>query len=340
MRGAERTFRDLLDGLLGVRDAERLLARVAVPEAFKDLEPCQDVPRALVAQALNMVLLARSMSEVPDLARYAEEIAAGANPRRIFLDHGAVRSVRHVACGQLPVGQASFSRFLEPLGYREAETYPLPGLRMLGHAWRHEDYPEEVAQYFISELNVDAFSPEFQRVVARIVGTSKDPLSEGSKQALSTLALCGSLPCGEAIALIDNLVACFGRHHDPPRWDDYQRLLEESAEMAWIATEGHTFNHATDRIADVDAQAELERALGRRIKASVEVSSAGSVRQTAFEATTVWRPFLDDAGERIERPVPGSFFELISREQRPDGGGLDLRFDASNAQGIFAMTRR
>jgi hypothetical protein len=37
--------------------------------------------------------------------------------------------------------------------------------------------------------------------------------------------------------------------------------------------------------------------------------------------------------------VPGSFFEFITRAPLPDGSGLDLAFDAANAQQIFAMTR-
>ena len=76
--------------------------------------------------------------------------------------------------------------------------------------------------------------------------------------------------------------------------------------MAWIATEGHTFNHATDRVPDVDAAAAEQRALGRRIKASVEVSRAGSVRQTAFEAVRVWRTFIDEEGAEVQHLVPGS----------------------------------
>jgi hypothetical protein len=36
--------------------------------------------------------------------------------------------------------------------------------------------------------------------------------------------------------------------------------------------------------------------------------------------------------------VPRSFYEFISRDPFPDGSGLDLGFDAGNAQGIFKMT--
>jgi hypothetical protein len=46
--------------------------------------------------------------------------------------------------------------------------------------------------------------------------------------------------------------------------------------------------------------------------------------------------FHDLAGA-VRRLVPGSFYEFITREPLPNGG-LDLRFDSANAQGIFKMT--
>ncbi len=317
-----------------------LLERVHLcPELLKPSD-AGALPRALIAQALNFALLARSVSEVPDLARYVDERIGGVGGRTLVLDHGAVRSVLSEHAGDLPSGQLAFTRFLEPLGYYEADLYPLPALRMQGHAWRHRDLPEDVAQYFISELDLSAFSAPFQRAAERTLSTSIDPLSAASKERLAALSEAGVLSLDDAHALVDNLVACFARQHAPCAWSDYEILVEESAEMAWIATEGHTFNHATDRVPDVVALSEELRALGRPLKAKVEHSSAGTVRQTAFRAVTVWRPFRGVDGAHELKPVPGSFFEMISRDPHPDRPGLDLRFDASNAQGIFAMTRR
>lgn len=107
-----------------------------------------------------------------------------------------------------------------------------------------------------------------------------------------------------------------------------------------MATEGCAFNHATDRVADVDAVACEQRALGRPIKDNVEVSRSGSVRQTAFKADPVARTFGTDNGETTMM-VPGSFYEFISRDVIANADGtrqLDLRFDSMNAEGIFKMT--
>ena len=65
------------------------------------------------------------------------------------------------------------------------------------------------------------------------------------------------------------------------------------------------------------------------------------MRQTAFRADPVDREFQDGAGTVIRR-VPGSFYEFITRDLIADSATgeqkLDLRFDSSNAQGIFKMT--
>ena len=108
-----------------------------------------------------------------------------------------------------------------------------------------------------------------------------------------------------------------------------------------MATEGCAFNHATDRVADVDAVACEQRALGRPLKDTIEVSRSGSVRQTAFKADPVVRSFQGDAGAMTTLTVPGSFYEFISRDVITAADGtrqLDLRFDSMNAQGIFKMT--
>ncbi|WP_020207190.1 2-oxoadipate dioxygenase/decarboxylase family protein, partial [Cupriavidus sp. WS] len=149
-------------------------------------------------------------------------------------------------------------------------------------------------------------------------------------------------PLADAARLVPQLAACFERHHAAPALADYELLLKESAEMAWISTEGNAFNHATDRVADVRAVADAQRGLGRPIKDTVEVSRSGRVLQTAFKADPVERGFVGADGAIVKRTVPGSFYEFITRDFVPategTAGTLDLSFDAGNAQGIFKMT--
>jgi len=321
----------LLGSVLGEAGARSAFEQLHVAPAL--LEPVGPfVTRAELAQALNMALFVGVMQRVPEGAAYVADCERVGN--RVVFDHGALRTVAWPS-GALPPGEAAITRVLRPLGFVHAETYPLPKLMMTGRSWRHQDFPEDIAQFFVSELHPEQFSGEFQAAVSRVVGASRDPLSAADTAALERLARDGRLPLAEALALLPHLLSCFERQHPLFSLDDYALLKRESAEMAWIATEGNAFNHATDRVTDIETLAERQRTLGRPIKDRVEVSRSGRVRQTAFRAAQVQRQFLHD-GHVISQAVPGSFHEFIQRER--DGSGLDLRFDAGNATGIFKMT--
>lgn len=297
------------------------------------------VDRAMLAAALNIVLFGDLLDRVASGASYvAERRAAG---ERIRFDHGALRTIRFPdrATGALPAGEAAFTRILAPLGYQLAGVYPLPKLRMTGRAYAHADAPDLLPQFFLSELHVDQFDDRFAQAADAVFSSSRDPLSDATGKALQRLADGGDLDLATAEAALADLVAAFGRQHAVPRLADYAALLDQSAEAAWIATEGNAFNHATDRLADVTVLSDAERAAGRPIKDRIEVSTSGRVRQTAHRAAMVSRPFLDATGDTVMRDVPGSFYEFIARDIDPATGKLDLAFDSGNATGIFAMTR-
>lgn len=325
----------LVRAVLPAADADRVLAAVELG-LDADADHLEDrIGRADLATALHVVLLADLLHAVPSAAAYVDD--ASAEGRTVLLDHAAVRTVAWPA-GALPPGREQVTRLLEPLGYERHATYDLARLRMTGHAYAHLDRPEEVPQWFVSELHPDTFSPAFQEAVTRVLAGSVDPLDDTGRDLLGRLGRDRGLPADDGAALLAALRRCFGRHHPLPTDRDLDLLAAESPEMAWIATEGTTCNHLTDRVADVEAVASAERSAGRPIKDTVEVSASGRVRQTAHRAAPVVRVLRTVEGDAVERTVPGSFFEVISRDRLPDGP-LDLAFDAANATGIFAMTR-
>ncbi|MCW3480344.1 DUF1338 domain-containing protein [Neisseriaceae bacterium JH1-16] len=329
----------LLEASAGRDSAAALFEMIAV-DAPLLAEAGDSVPRVILAQAMNMLLFAKNLDVVPEGKRYVDEkLAAGG---QVVFDHGALRTVAAANTGALPIGELAFKRFLEPLGFAVAGLYPLARLKMTGRAYCHVDAPESVAQFFVSELHVDQFSPAFQKAVDNVVKGSRDPLNDRDKALLVKLADARVLPFAEAVELLPKLVGCFAVQHDTPAMADYETLLAESAEMAWISTEGNCFNHATDHVDDVFAVADVLRAQGLPIKDKVEVSANGSVRQTAFKATQVERQFRVADGALVSRVVPGSFYEFITRDVIADPATgeqkRDLRFDSSNAQGIFKMT--
>ncbi len=304
------------------------------------VESAGSVSRSVFAMALNALLFHDLLSRVPTGAAYvADRRRQG---ERIVFDHGALRTIRFAKgpTGRLPAGYEAFSRILEPLGYHVAGTYPLDALRMTGRGFAHRWFPETLPQFFVSELHVERFSKEFQAAALRVFGNSRDPLTANVQSVLADFAAEGRCNLKLAAPALRDIVASFSRCHDTPTLADYRILLAESPECAWIATEGCCFNHATDRVADVAMTACAQRSLGRPMKATIETSAAGTVRQTAFKADAVKRTFRTAEGD-VELSVPGSFYEFISRDciNGPDGKPrLDLRFDTGNAQGIFKMT--
>ena len=315
--------------------AQPLLDQILLPDAIVRSQGGL-VARAVLAAAINLELLADLLRRVPSGRAYFADVVRDGG--RLLFDHGAMRTVALGGMGQLPAGQAAITRVLEPLGYESTHTYPMPRLKMTGRSHTQCDFPEALPQFFVSELHPEQFSHAFQEAVHRVTEESTDPLDAGDLILLARLRKEHVLPLADAVRLLPKLVACFSRRHSVPRLADYEALRAESAEMAWIATEGNAFNHATDRVLSLTDVVTRQRALGRRVKERVEISASGRVRQTALHADPVMREFIVADGTIVQREVPGSFFEFIERAHLPGEERLDLAFDTNNAQGIFKMT--
>jgi hypothetical protein len=328
------TLSTVLEHIVGADRAARLSKVLVVPQPLlSDTTPT--VSRAMLAQLLNMLLFEDLLARVPMAAVYVEDCLR--DGKTVLHDHGAVRTVALEGMGALPKGEEAITRLLRPLGYERNGVYPLERLKMTGRSYAQADYPEEIAQFFVSELHTERFSPEFQAAVKSVIETSVDSLTLAAAALLAKVEAEGALSIEEAIELLPVLVRCFGRQHATPTVAAYETLKAESAEMAWISTEGNAFNHATDRVADVDALTVAQKALGRPMKEVVETSRSGRVKQTAFLAAKVVRQFRSETG-MVDREVPGSFIEFITRLPLEDSPALDLSFDSSNAQAIFKMT--
>lgn len=322
----------LVSAATGPQRARDVLDTLAIDPALGGIGDVAS--RAQVAMALNAALFADLLDRVPSAARYVAGVREAGT--RIVFDHGALRTIDG-ATGELPNGFLAFKRILEPLGYEVTGVYPLPRLRMTGRAFAHRDMAEAIPQFFVSELHCAELPEDAQEACKSVFDQSRDPLGPVETGALLALSATGEIPLDRACAALPGLVAAFGSHHPEPLLDDYTTLLHHSKEAAWIATEGNAFNHGTDRVPDVIALSAELKAAGLPMKANVEVSANGRVRQTALLADKVSRRFRMSGGGFATREVPGSFYEFISRDPLPEGG-LDLTFDSSNATGIFAVT--
>jgi hypothetical protein len=327
----------LVASTVGQPAADWLKHRVDVPQGLQEFSWSEGaIHRVWLAEALNLCLFHKLVEAVPDGLRYVDEQFESG--RKVVFDHGAIRTVDWAENGELPRGRQAFSRLLEPLGFTDVRTYPLTKLNMTGWGYRQMDLPEDIAQFFVSELHPGRLSEAFQSAVGRVVGSSRDPLSREDLSILKRLQTTRHCSVEEATRLLPGLYRAFARQHGVVREEDYRQLLSESAEMAWIATEGNSFNHLTDRVADLEATVEEQIRRERPMKDSIEVSGSGRVMQTAYKACTVNRDLLNAEGALKTHQLPGSFVEFIQRKIDPENGKIDLNFDSSNAQGIFKMT--
>jgi hypothetical protein len=338
MKPHRGVLRQTLETIIGPERTDRLFQALVIHSSIaEDTGP--QVSRAVIAQALNMLLFEDLLARVPAAKTYVDRCLL--EGKTVMHDHGAVRTVALSGMGALPAGEQAITRILRPLGYTLNGLYPLERLRMTGRSHTQSDFPEDIAQFFISELHPERFSAEFLAAADRVTATSTDPVTPQAESLLKKLEEARALTVNEAATLLPILVSCFGRQHKEAALADYEILLAESPEMAWISTEGNAFNHATDRVDDVDQLAAEQKALGQPMKDSVETSQSGRVRQTAFRAARVKRVFRTADGTTVEKEVPGSFYEFITRLHLPEKDGkapLDLSFDSSNAQAIFKMT--
>ena len=215
----------LVKGLLGGSAADALFTQLEIdPRIVKPVG--ETVSRAEMAQALNMALFYDLHERVPEGHDYVQDVMAAG--QKITFDHGALRTVAWPS-GALPPGEAAISRVLRPLGFQVADVYPLPRLKMTGRAWAHADFPETIAQFFVSELHPEQFSDRFQAAVTRVLADSVDPLGPQDIARLERLGRDGHLPWTCALALMPKIVACFGRQHGGFALADYETLLAESA---------------------------------------------------------------------------------------------------------------
>jgi hypothetical protein len=330
----------LIRSLAGDKATDDILEMLRIDRTFL-IESAGAVSRAVFAMALNAILFHDLLSRAPSGAAYVADRRR--QHERIVFDHGAVRTVRlgSRSTGALPAGIGSFSRILEPLGYYVTGTYPHDDLGSTGRGYTHREFPESLPQFFISELHVDRFSNEFQAAAERVFGNTRDPLTLTTHAALAQFAEQDRCEMKLAAPALKEIVAAFGRWHDTPSLADYRILLAESAEGAWIATEGSALVHATVRVSDVAMTACAERSLGRRVLDAIETSPSGSVRRTALKADPVKRMFRAEDGSTVEMSVPGSFYEFISRDvvQGPDGRKrMDLRFDNNGTKSPIKIT--
>src|SRR5262249_33619843 len=143
----ESALRRLLLTTAPAQEVDSLLAAVQVAPLIAE-ETGQEVSRAGIAEALNLLLFRDLLDRVPTGRGYVAECVS--QGRKVVFDHGALRTVDLTGMGDLPAGEEAITRVLIPLGYRLSGTYRLDRLGMTGRSYTHADLPEDVPQFFVS----------------------------------------------------------------------------------------------------------------------------------------------------------------------------------------------
>lgn len=97
----------LVSACVGATKAANLLSLIETPAGLPAGAAGQP-SRAEIAHALNVVLFDGILTRVPTGREYTEDVAAAGG--KVNFDHGALRTVAWRANGQLPPGEAAFTR--------------------------------------------------------------------------------------------------------------------------------------------------------------------------------------------------------------------------------------
>ena len=287
---------------LGRERADQLLDMLEVSTALSgDTGP--GVSRGVLAQALNMVLFDDLLARAPSARAHVHDRLK--NGEKVVHDHSVVATIASPHVGSLPIGREALGRVLVPLGFVESGSRRSWEGGVTEHTYLHADHPDDIAGFVVVEVHPHWFSRGFQAAAERVVQSSRDPL-QAATAWLTALQSEGTVELADAIAILRALVACFDRQHATPSLDDYDLLRRESAEMAWIATEGNAVMQVAQRVAESN----------KRGPAVLRGDISEPVDLLLLEPAYVERPFRDSEGRMIGAPVPGPSLKLVRREGR------------------------
>ena len=212
------------------------------------------------------------------------------------------------------VGIDKLAQHLIALGYKEGGEYHFEAKKLYAKHFEHSD--KTLPKVFISELLVEEFSPNVQKIIHNLVDSLDESVVEDQSFLFS----------GKKWSISST---------------DYQTLLAESEYAAWLAAWGYRANHFTvsinhlanyDHLEDINITLKSAgftlNATGGEIKGCSEVK----LEQSSTIADKVNVAFSDKTIE-----IPSCFYEFAKRYPAQDGE-LYSGFVAASADKIFEST--
>lgn len=206
------------------------------------------------------------------------------------------------------------AKHFKHLGYKECQEYHFEEKKLFAKHYEHED-PRK-AKVFISELQVEKFSPAIQEVIHFLVSQ-----------------------VDEAAILADNFLYS-GRHWNID-YRIYKILLKESEYAAWLAAWGYRANHFTVSINHLDNFKTIKE-VNKKLKDAGFIlnSSGGEIKgskEVLLEQSSTIADKFPVQFNDWEKQIPSCFYEFALRYANKDGE-LYTGFVAASADKIFEST--
>jgi hypothetical protein len=226
-------------------------------------------------------------------------------------DHIALRTFRHELCGVDVLAEP----FIK-MGYVESGEYNFEEKKLYAKHYQIPNNPS-APKIFISELIIDHFSDELQKIIVEAI-ESVDP----------------------AIYKTGKLVVT-GRPWKNIRFATYERLRRESEYAAWLYVYGYCANHFTVLVNPLKHFPALESLNDFLEEQSFVLNSAGGkikgtpaqlLEQSSILADKIDVQFTDGSHQ-----IPGCYYEF-ARRHTDINGDIYQGFIAASADKIFEST--
>jgi len=202
----------------------------------------------------------------------------------------------------------------EAVGYKACGDYDFEAKKLKAKHFEHEN--PELPKVFISELLVEEFSENAQRII-------KDMVAQIDEDAINKDSILYS-----------------GTHWQVSH-NDYQELLKESEYAAWVAAWGFRANHFTVSINQLEKFESIEEVNKSLKDAGFELNvSGGEVKGSPEVLLEQSSTMADHATAKFsdgEYRIPSCFYEF-ARRYKDKKGQLYSGFVAASADKIFEST--
>lgn len=261
----------------------------------------------------NVDLLFKNLWEsylsVTPLAKNVHDLLGSTQSDDVINDHIALRTFNIEK-----VGLEKLAAHFKAVGYKECGEYHFEDKKLYAKHFEHIDATKP--KVFISELLVEKFSPELQKVIHQLVAQV------------------------DAAALTADNFLYSGTHWSLDS-NTYKMLLAESEYAAWTAAWGYRANHFTVSINHLTNFETIE-AVNQKLKDAGYAlnTTGGEIKGNAdvfLEQSSTLADSFEVEFSDIKMDIPSCFYEFAYRHNKANGETY-TGFVAESADKIFEST--